>query len=126
MLAMGLCLLVCHGTYKFMTMKTCPIKIDLNDLRAMTDVNSAIFFLETDPSLDNFSIVSECAFESAALRNPHRDIVVLLNDSSRISRCGSHLKVYLNLDVYKVDFKSLTKGTVLEVFVKPGTHQQQR
>ncbi len=89
--------------------------ISLDKLEKVAGLDRAIFFLETNEGLEEFPIQSECAFESAALRNPSRPVIVLASLSSRMTEYGIHLAGKSNLHFFKIDFRSLTSGTVLQV-----------
>ncbi len=92
-----------------------PRYLKQTQLEALAGVNSAIFFLETNSSLSSFWLQPECAFESAAAKNPDRPVIVVINASSRMSGFGEHLANLSNLHLFKVDFQDLTDGTLLKV-----------
>ncbi len=90
-------------------------RLNLSELHQLSGANSAIFFVETNPMLESFFSQPECAFESAALRNPGRPVIVLQDASARMAAFSRHLVKVDNLHFVKVDFKEITEGTVLEV-----------
>ncbi len=88
---------------------------DLHELAG--NASSAIFFLECREEKESFGLLSECAFESAATRNPNVSVIVVANESSQIDQFSPYLATIKNLHFAKIDFKKLTDDTVFEVSI---------
>ena len=56
--------------------------------------------------------MSYCAFESAATKNSHRQVVVLLGSKSKVKSVPDYLAMFKNLVIVKTDFGNIVKGTV--------------
>ena len=96
--------------------------LDLNQLSSLASSSreqQAVFFLEVDPSLPRFHPSAECAFESAALHNPGREVAVLLGSTSAMSSAPGHLADIPSLHFVKTDFGAVTAGTPVEVLLLP-------
>ena len=61
--------------------------------------------------------MSECAFESAALHNPDRPVLMVADGGfPEDGLFGGHLRGLPNLRLVKVDFAELTEGLATEVW----------
>ena len=69
-----------------------PFGIYASDMPLYTvhdfELNSGIYFFETSPEKAIFTIFHYCAFESAALANPHRNVYVIVSEENRNLKRG--------------------------------------
>ena len=70
-----------------------PFGIYVNDMPLYTvhdfELNAGIYFFETSPVKAIFTIFHYCAFESAALANPHRNVYVIVSEENRNLKRGT-------------------------------------
>lgn len=52
------------------------------------ELNSGVYFFETSPEKAIFTIFHYCAFESAALANPHRNVYVIVSEENKHLKRG--------------------------------------
>ena len=82
---------------------------------SLTKLYYNIIFIETNKNREYFTERELCAVESAALNNPHAEIVVY-SDKAKISQLL--LDIYSNIKLYKLEFKEIIKNTVFDDWFK--------
>ena len=86
-----------------------PIKFGKNELNEKNNM----FFIETNLKRDFFSQRQLCAVESAALHNPNA-IVKVYSINAKINE--KILDKYSNIQLFKLDFTEIFKGTIFETW----------